>query len=147
MSGVIALMRDRHFTAMLPLFYPVEGCRAAPCLTVRSKPSPKEPASPVAPAARTRARRPHCYSPPDHDHLLAPVGMPLDEVMGDVGKIIAGDTEEIRIVVVAGGEHDRGSRIGLSSAGGRLAPEISADPDSPVSGDTTASSTGRISSP
>src|SRR5688572_3638980 len=50
----------------------------------------------------------------DHDHPLVPIGMPLDEVMGHVRKVFPGDPEEVGIVIVARGKHDRLCPVGLA---------------------------------
>src|SRR5215211_3412650 len=42
---------------------------------------------------------------PDHDDLLMPVGVALDEIVGDVGKIFSRNLQEIRIVVISRCEH------------------------------------------
>src|SRR5215203_3044456 len=42
---------------------------------------------------------------PDHDDLLMPVRVSLDEIVGDVGKIFSRNVQEIRIVVISRCEH------------------------------------------
>src|SRR5215211_2456737 len=60
---------------------------------------------------------------PDHDDLLMPVGVPLDEIVGDVGKIFSRNVQEIRIVVISRCEHQGLRLIRLS-----IVPPLYLDP-------------------
>src|SRR6476659_4885038 len=61
----------------------------------------------------------------DHDDLLMPVGVTLDEIVGDVGKILPRNAQEIRIVVIS-----RRKYHGLRLIGLAIVPPLHVDPKS-----------------